>query len=180
MLGKPVIRGTRVTVELIENTERGSKEEELLNACPHLCQDDIQVALAYGADSLDHDEVVLHQAGSSNREAGDAIPGRCKPMRSDLMKRDEILAILREFMRDSAEEYGILEIGIFGSTARDEAGEESDVDVVIKTKTPNPFALVHIKKAIERRTQKHVDIIRMRENMNPFLKGRIEKEARYV
>jgi uncharacterized protein len=56
------------------------------------------------------------------------------------MKRDDILAILREFMRDHAEEYGILEIGVFGSTARDEAGEESDVDICIKTKTPNPFA----------------------------------------
>jgi hypothetical protein len=70
------------------------------------------------------------------------------------MKRDDILAILREFMRDCGEEYGILEIGIFGSTARGAAGEESDVDVVIKTKTPNRFTLVHIKEAIER-THKH-------------------------
>lgn len=96
------------------------------------------------------------------------------------MRRDEILGILREFKRECAEEYGILKIGIFGSTARDEAGEESDVDIVIKTKTPNPFALVHIKEAIERQTHKHVDIIRVREKMNPFLKQRIEKEARYV
>ncbi len=96
------------------------------------------------------------------------------------MKRDDILDILREFMRDYAEEYGIVEIGVFGSTARDEAGEESDVDILVKTKTPNPFALVHVKEAIERRVHKHVDIIRMREKMNPFLKERIEKEARYV
>jgi hypothetical protein len=96
------------------------------------------------------------------------------------MKRDDVLAILREFMLDHAEEYGILEIGIFGSTARDEAWEESDVDIFIRTKTPNPFALVHIKEAIERRVHKHVDIIRMREKMNPFLKKRIERDARYV
>ena len=96
------------------------------------------------------------------------------------MKRDEILAILREFKRDYAEKYGILEIGVFGSTARDEAGEDSDVDICIKTKTPNPFALVHIKEDIEEMVRKHVDIVRVRDKMNPFLRERIEKEGRYV
>ena len=33
------------------------------------------------------------------------------------MNRDEILAALREFKRDHAEQYGITEIGIFGSFA---------------------------------------------------------------
>ena len=96
------------------------------------------------------------------------------------MKRDDILAILREFKRDYAEKYGILEIGVFGSTARDEAGEESDVDICIKTKTPNPFALVHIKEDIEEMVRKHVDIVRVRDKMNPFLRERIEKEGLYV
>ncbi len=96
------------------------------------------------------------------------------------MKRDDILAILREFKRDYAEKYGILEIGVFGSTARDEASEDSDVDICIKTRTPNPFALVHIKEDIEQMVQKHVDIVRVREKMNPYLRERIKKECRYV
>jgi hypothetical protein len=96
------------------------------------------------------------------------------------MKRESLLAILQEFKRDYAEKYGILEIGVFGSMARDEAGEDSDVDIFIKTKTPNPFVLVHIKADIEGLTGKHVDIIRLREKMNPFLRERIEKEGRYV
>jgi predicted nucleotidyltransferase len=96
------------------------------------------------------------------------------------MTREHILAVLRQFKRDYAEKYGILEIGIFGSTARGEAGADSDVDICIKTKTPNPFTLVHIKEAIEELTGKHVDIVRVREKMNPFLKERIDKEGRYV
>ena len=68
----------------------------------------------------------------------------------------------------------------FGSIARDEAREDSDVDVCIKTKTPDPFALVHIKEEIESRVRKHVDIVRIRKKMNPFLKERIEKEGVYV
>jgi predicted nucleotidyltransferase len=54
------------------------------------------------------------------------------------MKRDDVLTILKEFKRDHAEEYGILKIGVFGSVARDEAGEDSDVDICIKTRPPNP------------------------------------------
>jgi len=111
------------------------------------------------------------------------IQGRLRyqdQFKGPIVKREDVLAILREFMRDYAEEYGILEIGIFGSTARDEASEESDVDILVKTKTPNPFALVHVKEATERRVHRRVDIIRVREKMNPFLKERIEKEARYV
>ena len=96
------------------------------------------------------------------------------------MKRESLLAILQAFKRDYAEKYGILEIGVFGSMARDEAGEDSDVDIFTKTKTPNPFILVHIKEDIEGLTGKHVDIVRMREKMNPFLRERIEKEGRYV
>ncbi len=96
------------------------------------------------------------------------------------MKRDDILAILREFKRDYAEKYGILEIGVFGSSARDDAREDSDVDICIKTKTPNPFALVHIKEDLEQMVRKHVDIVRVREKMNPFLRDRIKRECRYV
>jgi uncharacterized protein len=96
------------------------------------------------------------------------------------MNRDDILAILREFKRDCAEKYGILELGLFGSVARETAGEESDVDICIKTRTPDPFVLVHIKEGIEERVRKHVDIVRVRETMSPFLKARIEEEGIYV
>ena len=96
------------------------------------------------------------------------------------MGRDSILAILRDFKQNFAEKYGILEIGVFGSIARDEAREDSDIDICIKTKTPNPFTMVHLKEEIENRVSKHVDIVRMREKMNPFIKERIEKEGVYV
>ncbi|MCC6324301.1 MAG: nucleotidyltransferase, partial [Candidatus Brocadia sp.] len=43
-----------------------------------------------------------------------------------------------------------------------------------------PFAIVHIKEEIESRIRKHVDIVRIREKMNPFLRERIEKEGIYA
>ncbi|MDH4099724.1 MAG: nucleotidyltransferase domain-containing protein [Nitrospirota bacterium] len=96
------------------------------------------------------------------------------------MGRDAILAILRDFKQAHAEEYGIIELGVFGSIARDEARDDSDLDICIKTRTPDPFVLVHIKDDIEKLVRKHVDIVRVREKMNPFLRERIEKEGVYV
>ncbi len=57
MLGKPVIRGTRIPVELIlRKLSEGAAEAELLDAYPRLTQEDIQAALAYAADTLAHKE----------------------------------------------------------------------------------------------------------------------------
>ena len=63
MLGKPVIRGTRVPVELIlRRLGEGATEAELLDAYPRLKHADIQAALAYAADSLAHETILLQPA----------------------------------------------------------------------------------------------------------------------
>ena len=56
MLGKPVIRGTRITVELIlRKIAEGADESALMAAYPHLTREDIQAALVYAADTLAHE-----------------------------------------------------------------------------------------------------------------------------
>ena len=58
VLGKPVIRGTRITLELIlEKMAAGETVTGLLQAYPLLAQDDIQAALAYAADSVRTDTI---------------------------------------------------------------------------------------------------------------------------
>jgi uncharacterized protein (DUF433 family) len=60
MLGKPVIRGTRITVELIlRKLGEGATDQDLLEAYPHLAREDIQAAMTYAADSIAHEETVL-------------------------------------------------------------------------------------------------------------------------
>ena len=60
MLGKPVIRGTRITVELIlRKLGEGATHAELLEAYPHLTTDDIQAAMTYAADTLAHEDTLL-------------------------------------------------------------------------------------------------------------------------
>ena len=51
MLGKPVIRGTRITVELIlRKLAEGATEEDLLDAYPRLTREDIKAAIDYAGD----------------------------------------------------------------------------------------------------------------------------------
>ncbi len=60
MMGKPVIRGTRITVELLlRKLAEGASETDLLQDYPHLTTEDIRAAVAYGAASVAHEEVVL-------------------------------------------------------------------------------------------------------------------------
>jgi len=51
MLGKPIIRGTRIPIELIlRKLSEGATEADLLDAYPRLTRQDIQAALAYAAN----------------------------------------------------------------------------------------------------------------------------------
>jgi len=64
MMGKPVIAGTRITVELIlEKLASGETIEQILEAHPRLTTEGIQAALAFAADVLKCD-VVYPSAGS--------------------------------------------------------------------------------------------------------------------
>ena len=59
MVGKPVIKGTRIPVELIlRMLSQGISEEEILEEYPHLTKEDIQAALAYAAEALVVEEVL--------------------------------------------------------------------------------------------------------------------------
>ncbi len=60
MLGKPIIRGTRIPVELIlRKLSEGAAEADLLDAYPRLTREDIQAAIGYAADTVAHEETLI-------------------------------------------------------------------------------------------------------------------------
>ena len=60
MMGKPVIRGTRITVELLlRKLAEGATEADLFDAYPRLTREDIRAAIGYAADTLAHEETVI-------------------------------------------------------------------------------------------------------------------------
>ncbi len=60
LVGKPVIRGTRISVELLlRKLGEGATEADLLDAYPHLTADDIRAAIRYAAAVVANEEIVL-------------------------------------------------------------------------------------------------------------------------
>ena len=58
MMGKPVLRGTRITVEsILERLAAGESEAQILEAMPRLSREGIHAALAYAAQALRADVV---------------------------------------------------------------------------------------------------------------------------
>ena len=63
MLGKPTFRGTRITVELVlRKLAEGATIAELTDAYPQLSPDAVHAAMAYAADTLAHEEVLVATA----------------------------------------------------------------------------------------------------------------------
>lgn len=96
------------------------------------------------------------------------------------LNKDAVLSYLVEFKKKNKEKYHIVKLGLFGSLTRDEENEESDIDVVVELEKPKMFDLVGIKQDLEETFARPVDVVRMRKNMNRFLKNRIAKEVIFV
>jgi uncharacterized protein (DUF433 family) len=59
MMGKPCIRGSRITVELIlRKLGAGWSHGDLLQSYPHLVEEDVRAALDFAADYLEHETVL--------------------------------------------------------------------------------------------------------------------------
>ena len=98
----------------------------------------------------------------------------------NINNRETVLQELRRIKPDLEKQYGVTKIGIFGSFARNEIREDSDVDVIIEMNEPDLFYMVHIKEELEDKFKMPVDVIRYRAMMNKYLKARIDREAVYV
>jgi hypothetical protein len=95
-------------------------------------------------------------------------------------KRDSVLRQLRDKKVYLTEHYGITRLGVFGSVARNEARENSDIDIVIEWEEPTLSRMVRLKEDLEKTQEKPVDVVRYRKDMNPYLKKRIDREAIYA
>lgn len=95
------------------------------------------------------------------------------------MKRDEVLALLGGY-RAELKEYGVKSIAIFGSVARNEATEGSDIDILVEFGQPvGLFEFVRIQARLEKILNRPVDLVTP-EALKKQLKEQILKEAIYA
>ena len=96
------------------------------------------------------------------------------------MDRNNVVITISKFKTENLKRYGIKKIGIFGSLALESSNPTNDIDVVVELDKPDLFCLIGIKQDLEVLLGKPVNIVRYRENMNEFLKKRIDNDVVYV
>ncbi len=94
-----------------------------------------------------------------------------------MLNQKDILSTIKQYKEKYAQEYGIEEIGIFGSYAKNSATPNSDVDIYVKLKKANLFLLSRIRIELEELLGIQTDIVQLRDRMNLSLKKHIEQEA---
>jgi len=96
------------------------------------------------------------------------------------MTKDELLVNLSDMKSELKQQFGIERIALFGSYSRNEADEESDVDIVIlKSKQRTLANRLAAIKMIENRIHKKVDMGYF-DSMKTFIQNRIKKDLIYV
>ena len=97
-----------------------------------------------------------------------------------MKSKTEILNLLSLYKPTAQQKYGMTRIGIFGSVARGEQTEDSDIDVCYEGKAPSLITLDIIQTELEQLLEAKVDLIRVRDNMNSLLRQRIIRDGIYV
>ena len=93
---------------------------------------------------------------------------------------DQLIQFLKDHKGYFENEFKVKKIGLFGSYARNEPTEASDIDIVVELEKPDLFYLIGIKQVVEEAFARRVDVVRFRDSMNSVLKKRIERDAIYV
>ena len=97
-----------------------------------------------------------------------------------MKSKTEIIHLLSLYKPTAQKKYGMTKIGIFGSVARGEQREDSDVDVCYEGEAPSFLTLDIIQSELEDLLGSNVDIVRVRKNMNSLLRQRILRDGIYV
>ena len=96
------------------------------------------------------------------------------------MTRNELIDRLRSLKPELNLKFGIHQIALFGSYARDEATNESDIDIAIIKMDKNDFFLMNSAKDFLQETLNRDIDIGMFNSMKTYIKNKLEKEFIYV
>ncbi|MDP2431187.1 MAG: nucleotidyltransferase family protein [Pseudomonadota bacterium] len=92
------------------------------------------------------------------------------------MRRDQAITLLQAHKAEIVSRFGVKRLALFGSTARDEAREDSDVDVLVDFVEPTFRGYMGLKFYLEDMFSSSVDLV-CDDAVRPRLKSRIEREA---
>ena len=94
------------------------------------------------------------------------------------MKRDDIERILKAQKSYLSEHFYVDRIGVFGSYARDQHTESSDIDILVEFSRPVGFKFIDLKEYLESLFNKKVDLVTPNA-LKPVMKEEIIKEVQF-
>ncbi|MBI2432714.1 MAG: nucleotidyltransferase family protein [Candidatus Hydrogenedentes bacterium] len=95
------------------------------------------------------------------------------------LTKKEVLEYLRAGKSKFEREYGVRQIGVFGSLARNESTPESDLDILVEMPEPTFDGYMDLKFELEDRFGVTVDLV-LRETLKDGLRPVIEQETVYA
>lgn len=90
--------------------------------------------------------------------------------------REEYIALIASHAEELQNTFGITSLRLFGSVARNEHHDGSDVDIYVEM-PPKFFLVVRLKVYLEELLDSPVDIIRKHQHLNPFLLKEVERDG---
>lgn len=96
-----------------------------------------------------------------------------------MKSKNEYIRLLQSSSDMLRERFGVRSLRLFGSVARDEQNEGSDVDICVEM-VPKLYLFVELGQFLENLLGCSVDVVRIHRNMNTYLKKEIEKNGIYV
>ena len=103
--------------------------------------------------------------------------GRPSLLGISVMNAERVLSVLDE-NRDELRRLGVRRLGLFGSTARNELSQVSDLDFFVEFQQKSFDGSMDLKEFLERVFGHRVDLV-ISETLKPRLRGLIEKDVRH-
>jgi len=89
----------------------------------------------------------------------------------------EIETVIRRHREELARDYGVSEIGVFGSFVRGEASDQSDIDILVSFSRPvGFFAFLQLEERLEELLERKVDLV-TKAALKPHIGRRILSEV---
>ncbi len=146
---------------ILDKLADGVDPDDILRSYPSISMDDIKAAILYASElarnvGLAHDDVVAN------------------------VSRDDVLETLRTNKPVMVERFGITDLALFGSYARDEAVKGSDVDILVEFEGPaTSRSFFGLQLFLEDLLRRRVDLV-TQSALRPELRLRIQQEALHV
>ena len=97
-----------------------------------------------------------------------------------MLELQDCINKLADFKSAFAQKFGITKLGIFGSVARKENSEDSDIDIVVEVEKPTLSLMYELRENLKALFNCNVDLVRFRSTLRPLFKSNILNDVVYV